>query len=148
MGLDMYLDKEKLLSEFNNGKDLIAPILKIVGAKDEGNNYRHTTVSVPAIYWRKCNAIHNWFVQNVQNGMDNCEKYYVGEKELKELLALVKEQLKNKKQILLEPKAGFFFGSTEIDDWYWEEMKRTEKELERELKYADDGWTFTYQSSW
>lgn len=36
-------------------------------------------------YWRKANAIHNWFVENVQNGDDNCDDYYVDTDKLKEL---------------------------------------------------------------
>ena len=37
-------------------------------------------------YWRKANAIHNWFVQNVQNGEDNCAEYPVSKEQLQELL--------------------------------------------------------------
>ena len=36
-------------------------------------------------YWRKANQIHNWFVNNVQNGNDNCGTYYVGVEQLEEL---------------------------------------------------------------
>ena len=38
-------------------------------------------------YWRKANHIHNWFVQKVQNGIDQCEEHEVSREKMKELLA-------------------------------------------------------------
>ena len=29
------------------------------------------------MYWRKANQIHNWFVQNCQGGVDDCERYVI-----------------------------------------------------------------------
>jgi len=29
------------------------------------------------MYWRKANHIHGWFVDNVQDGQDDCKQYYV-----------------------------------------------------------------------
>ena len=29
------------------------------------------------MYWRKANMIHNWFVQNCQGGVDDCERYVI-----------------------------------------------------------------------
>ena len=37
-------------------------------------------------YWRKANQIHNWFVENVQDGIDDCGTYEVTEKQLVNLL--------------------------------------------------------------
>lgn len=37
-------------------------------------------------YWRKANAIHNWFVENIQNGVDDCGTYEVTKEKLEELL--------------------------------------------------------------
>lgn len=36
-------------------------------------------------YWRKANQIHNWFVQNVQDGEDDCGIYEVTQSKLIEL---------------------------------------------------------------
>lgn len=46
-------------------------------------------------YWRKANAIHNWFVENVQNGEDDCWSYAVTKEQIEELLELCKEVKKN-----------------------------------------------------
>ena len=38
-------------------------------------------------YWRKANAIHRWFVQNVQAGVDDCGTYVVTREQLEQLKA-------------------------------------------------------------
>lgn len=45
-------------------------------------------------YWRKANAIHNWFVQNVQEGEDDCKDYYVSQEDLKKLADIVDKVLR------------------------------------------------------
>ena len=37
-------------------------------------------------YWRKANAVHNWFVDNVQDGNDGCKHYWVSKEDLQKLL--------------------------------------------------------------
>ena len=59
MGLDMFLIKRKK---------------KI---KDDSWN--------EVMYWRKANAIHRWFVENVQNDVDDCGEYKVSRKQLEDL---------------------------------------------------------------
>lgn len=61
MGLDMYLDIRK------KGTD---------------------TIVAEVGYWRKANHIHNWFVDNVQNGEDDCGIYVVEKDKLHELLTI------------------------------------------------------------
>ena len=36
-------------------------------------------------YWRKANHIHQWFVENVQGGEDECKPHSVSREQLKEL---------------------------------------------------------------
>jgi hypothetical protein len=43
-------------------------------------------VEEEVMYWRKANHIHNWFVENVQDGIDNCATYYVSPDQLTALL--------------------------------------------------------------
>jgi hypothetical protein len=49
---------------------------------------------------------------------------------------------------LLPPVEGFFFGSTEIDEYYWEDIDSTIKQLEKAMEKYDDKWSFEYSSSW
>jgi hypothetical protein len=48
---------------------------------------------------------------------------------------------------LLPTQSGFFFGSTEFDEWYWQDVKSTIEIIDKCLK-MDDTWSFKYQSSW
>lgn len=102
------------------------------------------------MYWRKSNAIHRWFVQNVQNGVDDCDRYPVTWKQLNSLLKTCKMVLKNHQlsSSLLPPQEGFFFGSTEVDENYFEDLKNTVKKLKDVLKVYPEDQTFYYYSSW
>lgn len=48
---------------------------------------------------------------------------------------------------LLPPQEGFFFGGTDFDQWYWEDLERTVKQINMVLDKFD-GWDFEYHSSW
>jgi len=113
MGLDQYL--------YTNSKKACKAANKATGA--EPWRYQYGT----AIYWRKANAIHQWFVENVQYGEDDCHIYEVDVDQLKELLAVCEEVLadRSKAEELLPTQAGFFFGSLEYDEWYWDDVKQT-----------------------
>lgn len=43
------------------------------------------TITFESMYWRKANHIHNWIVENVQNGNDDCNEYDVERDKLIEL---------------------------------------------------------------
>ena len=97
-------------------------------------------------YWRKANQIHNWFVENIQEGKDDCGTYQVSGRKLKELVNLCKEVLQNFKQAeeLLPTREGFFFGSTAYDEDYYEDLHNTIEQL----KDIDDEDIYEYTSSW
>jgi len=42
-------------------------------------------VTATAVYWRKANAIHKWFVDNLADGVDDCRPLWVSTDHLKEL---------------------------------------------------------------
>lgn len=100
-------------------------------------------------YWRKANHIHKWFVDNVQDGKDECQESYVPLEKLEELIQLCKKTLKNKNKAvdLLPTSSGFFFGSTEYDEYYYDDIKKTVQMLEAALKTYPDA-EFTYNASW
>lgn len=99
-------------------------------------------------YWRKQNQIHRWFVENVQNGVDNCGDYYVERNRLQELLDICKiVQLDHSKADELLPSAsGFFFGGTEYDEWYFNGIDNTIDILKEALE--DENGEYYYSSSW
>lgn len=53
---------------------------------DTEKKYGHAAIKEEVGYWRKANQIHNWFVENVQNGEDDCEYHHEVTKETLELL--------------------------------------------------------------
>jgi hypothetical protein len=46
-------------------------------------------------YWRDFKPLHNWFVVNVQNNVDDSCRYKVSRKQLKQLLHICKQVLDN-----------------------------------------------------
>lgn len=50
-------------------------------------------------YWRKANHIHKWFVDNVQNGVDECHPYQVSRKNLEDLLNICSKVLADSKLV-------------------------------------------------
>jgi hypothetical protein len=143
MGLDMYLNAKRFIwhTEEALSEDIAHhfPELKSRRVKE---------VIVEALYWRKTNAIHKWFVDNVQEGKDDCGHYYVSREQLAELRDLVKEVLETRDASPLPPQAGFFFGSTDVDDWYWQDLNQTKEGLDRILAEFPKQWDFEYHSSW
>lgn len=47
----------------------------------------------------------------------------------------------------LQPTAGFFFGSTEKDEWYYNDLMETIDIIDKALALGD-GWQVIYQASW
>ena len=96
MGLDMYLSAKKYVSEYTDeGKDISSKInsLNISGLNGRSVSYIESRVA----YWRKANQIHNWFVINCQDGVDDCKEHSVSKSHLRELIELCKKVLQNKK---------------------------------------------------
>lgn len=143
MGLDMYLNAKRFIWF---GEDELSA--KVAEVFPELKGKRVKEVIVEALYWRKANAIHKWFVDNCQEGEDDCGNYYVGREQLEELRQLVLEALATKDAKKLPPQGGFFFGNTDINDWYWEDLRSTADGLERVLAEFPEQWEFEYHSSW
>jgi len=149
MGLDMYLKAKKFYYDEAEGNAIIKLALS---ENHPFKNLRSAEVCIEIGYWRKANEIHNWFVNNVQDGEDNCREYYVTSEHIEELLATVREVLDNPKlaENMLPTQGGFFFGSTEYDEYYFSELRHTEEMLANVLSFVKDnpGYNLYYQSSW
>lgn len=155
MGLDMYLKAKAFVSgyswEHESEKELYNTIVNAVGGEVLADKDSPTAeVSITAGYWRKANAIHGWFVRNVQNDEDECKEHYVTREQLIALQEACQDVLANPSKALdiLPPTQGFFFGGYEIDDYYWHYLKETEALIGALLKKADEKWEFYYRSSW
>lgn len=163
MGLDMYLEKEVFVGAnrgfLNEGIDRPPIVIQDYRNNEvviDGN--RVSKVVLEVAYWRKANQIHGWFVDQVQNGSDECQRSYVSKEKLLELLNLCKEVKMyldagnhDKVEKLLPPQEGFFFGQYEVNDWYKEDIDNTIRQLEADLNEpVPEGiwYDYYYQASW
>ena len=123
MGLDMFLFRKT--GEGEEGKEQLA-------------------------YWRKANQVHAWFVDNVQDGEDDGQAYPVTREQLRRLRDLCQHVLEHPEeaQEKLPTRAGFFFGSTEYDDWYFEDLRSTVKQLDEVLERTNDQDQILYWAWW
>jgi hypothetical protein len=95
------------------------------------------------MYWRKVNAVHAWFVENIQDGVDDCRT----------TRAITKAELESLKEACekdtLTPKSGFFFGNTVKNEYYYADMKETVENLTQIINETDfDNEHIVYSSSW
>jgi len=161
MGLDMYLKAHSHFFIWSESKgpekEQCAAILENAGLSAIVNkSHLGCDVSVTVAYWRKANAIHGWFVDHVQDGKDECKETYVTREQLQTLHDLAVETLKRYDAEdrygaaeLLKPREGFFFGSTEVDDYFRANLVDTIRQLAPLLdEDLHRRFTFTYRSSW
>lgn len=156
MGLDMYLERMPRCE----------------------NATPYDTFTEEVGYWRKANQIHRWFVEHVQGGVDDCDYHDEATKEtLEELLDVCKRVLvscelvnyrfdENDDQILvledvkhvkdssiakelLPSVSGFFFGNTEYNERYIDDIKNTIDIITKVLETTDfETQMIYYVSSW
>ena len=162
MGLDQYLTAKKYVSKWdysNNYKDktitqeyqdllpMDAPDLTKYG------QFAGISVAYPVGYWRKANAIHNFFVREVGEGVDECQEMWVERFVLAELRYRCARVLKadNMEQMAqeigLETVSGFFFGDNEYTDWYKDDLLLTIEIIDHVLTLPEE-YSLHYQASW
>lgn len=151
MGLDMYLYRKTYVKNYSDDSTYQVTVTyknqpSIINPK------KIDEISEEIGYWRKANAIHKWFVDNVQDGKDDCDSYYVSKEKLQQLMHDCEDVLEDhsKADSLLPASSGFFFGSSEYDDWYFDKIKYTIEVCKEALSLFDKGEhaSFYYHASW
>jgi len=187
MGLDMYLTAKRSCYSTSLGSDNIAEMYNDAKALLEKHGVSQTDkfspiqITTQIGYWRKANAIHAWFVNNVQDGKDECQEAYVSKQQLVQLRDVCQTVLNTIETVdgtvnvgtlyengkvtkLTEPgkvitnanmaanilptKSGFFFGSTDYDEGYIQDLTDTVEIMNRAIEMCDKGWEISYCSSW
>ena len=161
MGLDSYLYAQKYesLHTYQLGEDFEKKATKFYpknlrefALTNGKNNFLSKETKYQIGYWRKANAIHKWFVDNCGEGIDECQEIYVGKDDVKNLLnhcnAVLKDHSLAKE--LLPTQSGFFFGSTEFDDWYFDDLEYTRDLLQSILdnQLFEKRYEIIYRASW
>ena len=97
-------------------------------------------------YFRKVNFIFKFFEKNM------VDEYFsfVEKSDVEELIRRCEEVLADhsKAQELLPTQSGFFFGSTEYDEWYFDDVKDCLEQMRKFLADWEDGETAYVIFSW
>ena len=160
MGLDQYLNAKKYLSPAewrgNESREQYDTVLKLVGAEPfVRKEFPNAEVAISVGYWRKANAIHEWFVANCQDGHDDCRTSHVYREQLETLKSICETVILDKQvtgtddlaKEMLATVEGFFFGSTDYDEYYYSDLADT-IEIIKSCMAMPAEWDFYYQSSW
>ena len=132
---------------------------------DTEHKYGWYSIMKQVGYWRKANEIHNWFVENVQDGEDDCDYHNECTREiLEDLLHTCKTVLDScattyrDGQVVIDSSVaeellprcrGFFFGGDGYDEYYVSDIVDTIKILEDVLATTDfETQMVFYISSW
>lgn len=85
-------------------------------------------------YFRKVNFLVKFF-EDKGFDVENQTPFEISKEQAKELLERCKEVLKDnsKGQELLPTMDGFFFGSTDYDEYYYEDVKEVKNYIEKTL---------------
>ena len=155
MGLDMYLYAKQFVSSSAWSKEDDCKKVKSIARMMKATKFLHedlqfAEVKLQLAYWRKANHIHKYFVDKCCGGKDECQDTYVPQDALVDLLWRCETIMKDKSRAeeLLPTQSGFFFGCTEYDEWYYEDIEDTIPVLQNILKNAQDSWEFEYRASW
>jgi hypothetical protein len=154
MGLDMYLSAKRYMSKYFDAADSekIERVNEVFGVEGiEDGDYGAQEVTFRVGYWRKANAIHKWFVDKCQEGVDECQETWLSREQLQELVDTCKTVLadKSKAEELLPSTNGFFFGGTDYDEFYFGDLEYTVERIEKILADKSlEKCDFYYQSSW
>lgn len=163
MGLDMYLylEKEEYKSPYTTSPkdtDLTLEYPEVMKGVEKNLERIGVSQSVTrkttylAGYWRKANAIHQWFVDNCADGEDDCRPMYCSLEQLQELLTkCIKIKMTPESAgEELPTQEGFFFGSTDYGEWYYKQIDATISILENVIAVmeSDDNVRAVYEASW
>jgi hypothetical protein len=122
MGLDMYLTKKTYVKQwdFKKPEEQFEVVVKKGGVTYPNINPKKVTyVEEEVMYWRKANHIHNWFVENTQEGNDNCQTSYVDREKIEELVGIlnqVKDSLEKSPKVKRQVVSGYSNGGETYEE--------------------------------
>lgn len=149
MGLDqyIYISKENLTDNYYEN------LGEAVYENDEIQYYNDTSVLTEIAYFRKSNWLHGYFdrlcEERTGHEIGDCEYFVFNKRDLHTLLETVRDVIATDSVAYAEdwlpPQSGFFFGSTAIDDYYFEDLQDFVDTME---KWEDSDEQFVYYAWW
>ena len=164
MGLDMYFyakkttyksfskwDKSSKVDETDYPEDL-----KTFSDYIYDRNFKsvQTETRYQIGYFRKFNALHSYIVKTFANGIDNCQDIILYKEDVEQIKKVLDDVLNAHQQVekakeLLPTQSGFFFGGTDYDEFYFEDVKDAADLMQNFLDNFDfDKYQLVYQVSW
>lgn len=130
MGLDMYLQTVKTEHSYPDGTP---------EAPYQGRHITHITKEDVG-YFRKFNALHGYISATATPyGIENCQDVYLSAEYIEETLEMLKDLKAHPEKVaeVLPPTDGFFFGSQEVDEYYWQNVDDAIETFQRILDTVD-----------
>lgn len=146
MGLDMFLNRRIYIGANYESNNITGKIeLERNGVPINIDLKKVTYINEQVIYWRNTYEILKWFIDNIQNGEEDCREYYVDPVYLKEFIDLCKITVKQLKDGNVSHDNLALPSEEEVkDDFYINELIRTIKVIEPLLGKDD----FYFDSNW
>lgn len=149
MGLDQYI----YISKENLTDDYYEHLGEAVYENDELQYYNDSNVLTEIGYFRKSNWLHGYFdrlcEERTGHGIEDCEYFVFSKHDLHTLLEIARDVIATDSiayaEDWLPPQSGFFFGSTAIDDYYFEDLQDFVNTMEQ---WEDSDEQFVYYAWW
>lgn len=150
MGLDMYLEAKRHVapcdSQTESMRRAIGAAIGYVPSKEKPGHdaslLEISGVTVRVGYWRKLGGLHRWFVDNAQEGSDDCRPAYVDDRCLQALQRACE-------QVIDDPACvAQHFNGQDGGDLGVEELRYTLDLLRHAIVLQAQGWDIYYRASW
>ena len=105
-------------------------------------------------YFRKFNALHSYIVKTFANGVDDCQDIILYKEDVEQIKKVLDDVLNAHQQVekakeLLPTQSGFFFGGTDYDEFYFEDVKVAADLMQSFLDNFDfENYQLIYEASW
>ena len=105
-------------------------------------------------YFRKFNALHSYIVKTFADGLDNCQDVLLYKEDVEKIKKVLDDVLNihqqaEKAKEILPTQSGYFFGGTDYDEYYFEEVKVAADLMQNFLDNFDfESYQLVYQASW
>ena len=149
MGLDMYLYKQKYVKNWEHTPVEDRHTVTVEQNGQVLTQWANPTYIVKEVaYWRKFNALHGFIVEHFNNGVDDCKPIPLNLEDLKTIYNQLVKTFKENNPELLPPTAGFYFGNTLTDEYYWSDVHDAITTFEEIISMEDSDVYYEYQASW
>ncbi len=137
MGLDMYLNLER--GSRKSIDDLDNATATSLNRFDVDSVWVKESFEIG--YWRKANAILGLIERTCcEDGIENCKPVYLSMGQVEEMLETCKKVQKDHSLAskLIPTQEGFFFGTQEYGEWYFEDLDYTIGLFEKLVKFLGE----------